>query len=95
VPAADSKGCLAHFLFNMKRTEVPQTSIYILQRTLAPIPANSNFKKVRQMAILIRSGLLYLTEWAAHAYEDISRAFFSRAEKPSGDIRRLFHGTQD
>jgi hypothetical protein len=38
------------------------------------------------MAILICRGLLYPTGWAAQPSEDISRRFFSRAEKPSEDI---------
>jgi hypothetical protein len=40
------------------------------------------------MAVLIRKGLLYSTEWQPS--EDISWVFFSRAEKPSKDMTRAF-----
>ncbi len=58
--AADSKGCLAQFFF----FEVRHQSHYSLQGAPTPAPASSNSRKGRQTAILIFSGLLYLTGWA-------------------------------
>jgi hypothetical protein len=46
-------------------------------------PSKLHLKKERQMTILICSGLLYPTGWAAQPSEDISRHFLPRAEKPS------------
>jgi hypothetical protein len=71
-PDADSNVCFAHFFTHLKRAN----SHYSLQ--LAPLPdaASSNSKKVRKITILICSGLLYPTGWAAQPSKTYYGGFF-------------------
>jgi hypothetical protein len=87
-PAADSNVCFAHlfYIFEARQTAIIVYSwlLYLMQQVQIP-------KKVRQITILICSGLLYPTGWAAQLSKTYYGGFFLRTEKPSEDITlRLF-----
>ncbi len=55
---------------------------YYLQQAVMPNPANSNFKKMLQLTIIICRGLLHLPGWAVLPSENASQRLFQGPRNP-------------
>jgi hypothetical protein len=84
-PDEDSNVCFAHFFYTF---EARQTAIivyswllYLIQQVHSKkVRQSSNSKKVRQITILICSGLLHPTGWAAQSSKTYYGFFFKDRE---------------